>query len=300
MNTKIRLLLAFFTGLSVLCFAQVNNKKPVTEDNNTLLWEISGKGLPASSYLFGTMHILCADDAKLSTNLKNAIKDSRQIYFEIDMDNMIEMLGALRFLKMNGNKKLPDLLTTEEYQKVKSYFEKNPSVMPLQMMESFKPFFISSLLSEQQMDCEVKGGMEQAIMTESKQFKKEIKGLETVQFQASVFDSIPYEQQAKELVKYIDSAGSNSKLTSRLLEVYKLQDLKKIEELTMEEEGGVASFMDILLFNRNADWVKKMHTIMPSGSSLFAVGAAHLPGNKGVITLLRKEGYTVKPVENRL
>lgn len=300
MNSKKKLLLAFFTGLSVLCFAQLKNKKPVPEDNNTLLWEISGKGLPQSSYLFGTMHILCADDAKLSTNLKNAIKDSRQIYFEIDMDNMMEMLGALRFLKMTGDKKLSDLLTAEEYQKIKSYFEKNPSVMPLQMMESFKPFFISSLLSEQQMDCEVKGGMEQAIMTESKQFKKEIKGLETVQFQASVFDSIPYEQQAKELVKYIDSAGTNSKLTSRLLEVYKLQDLKKIEELTMEEEGGVASFMDLLLFNRNADWVKKMHTIMPSGSSLFAVGAAHLPGDKGVISLLRKDGFTVRPVENRL
>src|SRR5687767_10211112 len=70
---------------------------------NTLLWEISGNGLTSSSYLFGTMHILCAEDARLSDNLKRVIKDADLIYFEIDMDNMMEMLGALKYLKMNDN-----------------------------------------------------------------------------------------------------------------------------------------------------------------------------------------------------
>src|SRR5687768_4263936 len=60
---------------------------------NTLLWEISGNGLSHSSYLFGTMHILCAEDARLSDNLKKIIKEADLIYFEIDMDNMMEMLG---------------------------------------------------------------------------------------------------------------------------------------------------------------------------------------------------------------
>jgi uncharacterized protein YbaP (TraB family) len=271
--------------------------------DHTLLWEVSGNGLKKPSYLFGTMHLLCADDAKLSDNLKKVISQTDLIYFEIDMDNMMELIGALRFIRMNGNKKLQDLLTPDEYKKVADYFQKNPSIIPFQMMESYKPYFISSLISEQKMACktsgmEAKGGMEQVIMEESRQYKKEIKGLETVEFQASVFDSIPYDQQAKELVKAIDSAGTNSQATDELVAVYKEQDLQKIEELTKQEDGGVAAFIDLLLYNRNADWAKKMSTIMPASSSLFAVGAAHLPGEKGVINLLRKSGYTLKPLAN--
>ena len=170
--------------------------------------------------------------------------------------------------------------------------------MPFALMESFKPFFISSLISEQKMACEVKEGMEQAIIKESKQYNKEIKGLESVAFQASVFDSIPYEQQAKELVKSIDSLDKNSALAQELLSVYKSQDLKKIEELTSREEGGISAFMDLLLYNRNTDWAQKMNGIMQSKNVLFAVGAAHLPGERGVINLLRKKGFTVKPLDN--
>ena len=267
---------------------------------NTLLWEISGNGLTNPSYLFGTMHILCAEDALLSDNLKRIIREADLIYFEIDMDNMMEMIGALKYLKMNNNKKLSDLLTVEEYKRVKSYFENNKSPMPFAMMESFKPFFISSLISEQKMECETKEGMEQAIIKESKQYRKEIKGLESVAFQASVFDSIPYEQQAKELVKSIDSLEKNSALAAELVTVYKQQDLKKIEELTNREDGGISSFMDLLLYNRNSDWAQKMNGIMQSKNVLFAVGAAHLPGEKGVINLLRKKGFSVKPVSNTL
>jgi len=56
--------------------------------------------------------------------------------------------------------------------------------------------------------------------------------------------------------------------------------------------------MDILLCNRNADWEHKITAIMPAKKVLFAVGAAHLPGAKGLINLLRKKGFTVKPMEN--
>src|SRR5689334_10378667 len=83
-------------------------------DPNTLLWKISGNGLKKPSYLFGTMHILCADDARLSDNLKKAIKDCDEIYFEIDMDNTQEMAGAMKYLRMNDGIKLSELLTPEE------------------------------------------------------------------------------------------------------------------------------------------------------------------------------------------
>ena len=83
-------------------------KKPLVRSttNNTLLWEITGKGLTSPSYLFGTMHILCADDAKLSPNLKQVIRDCNQVYFEIDMDDMQEVMGAVKYLRMNDGAKI--------------------------------------------------------------------------------------------------------------------------------------------------------------------------------------------------
>lgn len=272
-------------------------KTPVQE--KSLLWEISGNGLTKPSYLFGTMHILCADDIHLSDAFKKIIAGSDQIYFEVDMDDLMGIMGSIRYLRMTGNKKLVDLLSKEEYDRVKNYFSKNPSLLPFPMMESFKPFFISSLLSEQSMDCPSKQGMEQAIMGEAKSSSKEIKGLETLQFQAGLFDSIPYERQAQELLKIIDSASVQKGDTKELMDIYRNQDLDKIQELTLKEDGVTSEFMNILLYNRNADWAVKMNKLMPGASLLFAVGAAHLPGEKGVINLLQKQGYTVKAIRNQ-
>jgi len=265
---------------------------------NTLLWEISGNHLTKPSYLFGTMHLLCAADAQLSDSLRYAISNAKQIYFEIDLDNMMETLGAMRYLNMNNNTKLSDLLTEEEYARVTAYFKKNKTMLPMSMMERLKPYFITSLISESKFPCAEKDGMEQVIMKEAKKDQKPINGLETVQFQASVFDSIPYKRQAKDLLKMIDSAGvAGDSSDIQLIEVYKKQDLNKMQELTADEEG-MREFLDLLLYNRNANWVKKMPAIMRDAPALFAVGAGHLGGEKGVINLLRKSGFAVRPMKH--
>ena len=276
-----------------------NTKKPVTQKlENTLLWEISGNGLKSPSYLFGTMHLLCADDARLSINLKKAIREAERIYFEIDMDDLQQMMGAFKYMRMNDNTKLSDLLTKEEYARVKDYFEKNRSILPFSMMERFKPYMLTSLISETGMGCEKTNGMEMTIMQEANQYDKEILGLETAEFQAGLFDSIPYEKQAKELLNYIDSIDNYKNNTADLVKVYREQDLQKMEDLTVKTEGGIGEYLDLLVYNRNRRWVKQLELILQEKTTLVAVGAGHLPGENGLIKLLRKAGYTVKPLKN--
>src|ERR1700741_1158974 len=92
--------IAAFCGYSQTPAAKskpTNAKAPV-QTFNTLLYEVSGKGLKKPSYLFGTMHILCEDDAVLSANMKEIIKNVDKVYFELDMDNLQEMLGAMKYL----------------------------------------------------------------------------------------------------------------------------------------------------------------------------------------------------------
>ncbi|MBO9565652.1 MAG: TraB/GumN family protein [Niastella sp.] len=273
--------------------------KPVGQ--NTLLFEISGNGLQKPSYLFGTMHILCDQDATLSPNLKKAIKDVQVIYFELDMDDMNEIMGAVKYLRMNDGKKLSDLLTKEEYDRVDKYLKSIKAPMPLAFMNRFKPYFISSVIGEQAMACgdaDKKNGMEQQIMKESKQYEKEIKGLETAEFQAGLFDSIPYDKQAKDLVAYIDSIDSYKKATLDMVDGYRKQDLKRLDSLVQKSDPGMEQYMDLLLYSRNRRWVGSMPGIMGPRTALFAVGAGHLGGEQGVINLLKLKGYTVTPVKN--
>jgi uncharacterized protein YbaP (TraB family) len=52
------------------------------------------------------------------------------------------------------------------------------------------------------------------------------------------------------------------------------------------------------LYDRNANWAKKLENLLPEKGLVIAVGAGHLPGKKGVINLLREAGYKVEPVRN--
>jgi uncharacterized protein YbaP (TraB family) len=149
------------------------------------------------------------------------------------------------------------------------------------------------------MDCASPAGVEEELMKIAKEDKKEIKGLETIQFQASVFDSIPYEWQAKELLKNIDSFSVYKNEFETMLRFYKNQQLDSIKNLMGKSESGEEKYDDLLLNNRNKNWVKQLKQIMKNESVFVAVGTGHLVGEKGLISLLKKEGYKVEPLENK-
>ncbi len=285
------------TLVSLAAIAQSNN------ENNTLLWKISGNGLEKPSYLFGTVHMICKDDAFLSTNLVNAIEKADRVYLELDMDNLFEMIGAINKMKMNNDTTLADLLTPEEYKKAKEYFEAKVTMLPFSVLETYKPLVASSLIMESGMVCDDHVAMEQLVMEEAKKNGKRIEGLETVAYQMSIFDSIPYKMQAQVLIKGISSGDKESdgdKEFKELMKAYKDQDLKKLGELVSNNEDDMMmQYQDVLLTNRNINWVTKLKTLLQDKSLVIAVGAGHLPGDKGVINLLRKEGYKVTPVENK-
>lgn len=285
-----------FSFLSISCHSQP--KLEIAPDNNTLLWEISGKGLKSPSYIFGTMHMLCPEDAKLSPAVKLVLDRVKELYFEVDMDDMVQVFGSLSAMAMQNGTRLKDLLTPEEYGRVRSYFEgKLP--LPFTMMENYKPMLLSAMIEEQNLPCKATNGMEMVILEESNKRKLEVKGLETMAFQAGLFDSIPYSEQARELVTAIDSAGSQHGSVDSLLNTYRAQDLKGIEQLTSHAEGAEGKYLDLLLYKRNRNWASQFDTIAAKNPVLIAVGAGHLPGSQGVLELLRKKGYKVTPINNK-
>ena len=290
---------------AMICAAGItaSSQTTVSNSNNTLLWRISGKNISRPSYLFGTIHLLCANDIEISENLKSAIRETDKVYLELDMDNLFEMMQAVQKMKMRNDTTLSDLLSEKDYQKVKTFFASRSSLIPFSILETYKPMLAASMIMQSATDCDNAISMEQLIMQQAKREDKEIKGMETMTYQLSIFDSIPYELQAKQLLAFIEDNSTEEKASKEYDEMasaYRNQELSKLEDLIKKEEFGVGNFTDLLLYNRNHNWITTMQKIFNSNSAVIAVGAGHLPGEKGVINLLRKAGYTVEPIENKM
>ena len=125
--------------------------------------------------------------------------------------------------------------------------------------------------------------------------RKNIEGLESIEDQMNVFNKIPDSTHARMIVEMVKNMGEQRKQFSEMVDAYKKQDLKKLSQ-KMSESPEWKGFEDILLVNRNKNWIPRMETAMKSGTQLFAVGAGHLPGQEGVIMLLREKGYKVTPI----
>ena len=281
---------------SVQAQPEVNLKS--NANDNTLLWEVSGNGLTKASYLFGTFHLLCKEDINFSPALKQAIIKSNEIYLELDMDDPATLFGGIMLMNMKGGKKLKDLYTAEEYKRLTNYF-KDSLKTPVGLFQGLKPGFLVALLYPKMMPCSDVSSVEEAIMQLAKAGGKEIKGLETMAFQASIFDSIPYEKQAQELLTAIDSMEKSKVYFSLMLSAYKNQRLDEIENIINNPEFGIETNQDILLVNRNKNWVAQLKDIMKKEPVFIAVGAGHLPGKAGLVALLRADGYVVRALENK-
>ena len=297
-----KILLFVYPLLSLLgfgsCRAQSAVSLPFAKDNNTLLWEISGNGLKQPSYIFGTFHMMCKEDIVFSETLRKAVASSNEGYFEMDLDDPVNTFGAILYMNMKGGKSLQDLYTEEEYKRLSVYFADSVK-MPLTMFKRMKPMMLEALLYPKMLACKNMSGVEQELMKLAKDEKKEVKGFEDIKFQSSVFDSIPYDKQARGLLKTIDSIGEYKKYFDTMVQVYKSQRITEIETLFTKTEFGMEDNMDILLYDRNKNWIAQLRTILPKKSIFAAVGAGHLVGDQGVLELLRKEGYTVRPLLNK-
>ena len=279
------------------CKAQ--NTPPLTQnkDDNTLLWEISGHGIEKPSYLFGTFHLMCKDDIHFSANLQQALINAKEVYFEMKLDDPATTIGAMFFMNMKNGTALKDLYTQPEYEKLQRFFSDSLK-MNISFFKSMKPAMLEALLYPRMMACKNATGMEPALMVIAKKNGKEIKGLETIEFQASVFDSIPYAIQAKSLLKDIDSTEKYKVYFNKMVNIYKNQETAQLTELLSDTTFSEGENNDVLLKNRNLNWIQQLKTILANENIFMAVGAGHLFGKDGVIELLRREGYTVRPIEN--
>jgi len=269
---------------------------------NALLWKISGNGLKKPSYLYGTIHMIPKSDFKLSNQALQALDASDYIAFEIDMKEMTNLRAQFSLLSksmMSGGKTLRDLLSEDDYAFVKKELEQ--SGVPIGMAERLKPMFTSTLLTGNDDEGASTIGndvtsVEMELWRIAKKRKMPSAGLETAAYQMSVFDSIPYDVQARMLVETLRSTDNGDDAFSDMVEMYKNQDINAMQRSIKDESAGFSEYEDLLLSRRNKNWIPIMRDIMKRQPTFFAVGAGHLGGEEGVIALLRQAGFRVDAV----
>jgi len=272
-----------------------------TTHAKSLLWEITGKDLAKPSYLYGTIHMIPKEDFFITSSTEKAFEEVEQVTFEIDMDEMNDitaLFSLLGQLMMKDGKTIKDLLNEEDYTLVKNHFE--ALGLPFFLFDKVKPMILTTFASGD-LGSDMSSGkivsyeMEFNKMAEKKEM--ETFGLETMAFQMSVFDSIPYQAQADMLVASVKAetqVDTTSNQFDEMVELYKAQDIDGMVSY-MSGEEGFDSYEDVLLTLRNKNWIPIMEGMMMKKPTFFAVGAGHLAGENGVISLLEKRGYTLTP-----
>jgi uncharacterized protein YbaP (TraB family) len=266
----------------------------IPAQQNALLWQISGKNLAKPSYLFGTIHMICPEDFYMSDTLKASFARAEKIYLEIDMDDPSMTMKTLQLALMK-DKSLKDLMSKEDYARLDK-FMKDSIGMPLMIFNKMKPFTLMSVLYTKVLPCQKMESYEQSFISMARQQKKELLGLEKLEDQFAVFDKIPDSAEVQMILYMINDFDGQRKEFAKMIEAYKKKDLDALSKM-ISASPDIAGFEDLLLVNRNKNWIPVMEKAMNEQSNFFAVGAGHLPGNDGVIALLKKAGYKVVPVE---
>jgi len=263
--------------------------------DNSLLWKISGNGLSKPSYLFGTMHIAC--NTTLDANVQTALENTKQLYLELDMDDPKISSEILAGMNMKNGVTLNSLTSPEDYKMLDEFLTTTLGT-PSGSLKTVKPMVISTLLLPKMIDCEPQS-YEMELLKYTQMQKEEVYGLETAKEQLTLFDNIPYNEQMADLIKMAQDKMTFAKAEAQqLMSLYKSKDINGILEF-MKKDGNplFANHMDAFINNRNKNWIPKIEKVAKEKPTLFAVGAGHLPGDGGVITLLRKQGYTVEAVK---
>jgi uncharacterized protein YbaP (TraB family) len=260
-----------------------------------LLYQITGNGLTQASYLYGTIHMLPKEQFELSPSLKRAFDAAATIAMEVDLNmSGAEKIAIAQKVLLPEGKSLKDYMAEQDYIQLKMYcmdsLQWNEG--KFERSSKLKPMFFSSILMQESMSKMASYEMEFNKMAKKKN-KKTI-GLETIDFQLGLFDQLPMQTQVDMLKK---DYNSDLKTFDTLLTCYLQEDLEKLNILMNAETAAYPEFNELLLINRNKSWIAPMDTQMRKESTFFAVGAGHLGGPQGVISLLRSAGYTVTAIK---
>lgn len=287
----------------------------IVGSNAQLLYKISHKSLEKPSYIVGTYHLAPASFIDSIPGAKTVLDAVDVVCGEVVMSEMESRENQKKVkeaIMLPDGKALADVFTADEMQRINEYMDKllganldNPILKS--QMGKMTPMALSTQLQlVQYMKLTPKFNPMKLIdahfQNVAKKAGKLVAGLETVDFQIeTLYRGATIERQKQQLLCMVDNSEYYALQMKELSAAFFSQDMQALLDITEEKMGNLCDSTpeeeEALIYGRNAAWAEKMPTMMDRASTLFVVGAAHLPGEKGVLELLKTKGYTIEAVK---
>lgn len=271
---------------------------------NSIFYEVTGKKLKTPSYLFGTFHLLGKSFVDSIPELKQKLLKCKHMAGEVDLSDttmMVKMLGASM---LDAGTTLDQLIPKAQYDSLDAYVKKNIG-FSIDLFKALKPMAISTTITAMTQkklypgnDDDIKdGSMDSYLQKLARSAGKQVHGLESIDSQVKIlFNDFSLERQTEMLLEMMREEDEGAEKMSQMNVAYRQAKLIELESLMYDSGDFKEEETKILLDNRNINWMKNIPALMKDGGLFLAAGALHLSGTNGLVNLLRKEGYTVKPI----
>jgi uncharacterized protein YbaP (TraB family) len=271
------------------------NSHAETDRDYGLLWEISKPGL-APSWLFGTIHSEDPEVVNLPTAVRQAFNASNSVVLEILMDADAMQYSSTAMLMLDG-RSLQDVIGMPLYKQVAVVIESRG--IPEVVLNRMKPWAAAITLSTPALETgEV---LDRVLFQDAVKQGKAVYGLETLQEQLGLFDSMSEADQIVLLKDAVDHFQGLDTLHAALLAAYKQRDIGEllaINEDSMQtgDRRLADDFQQRLIDDRNQLMAERVQPYLHKGKAFVAVGALHLPGKTGLLERLQLQGYTLRRI----
>ena len=280
-----------------------------------ILYQITGNGLKHPSYLLGTYHLAPASFADSIPGFNSAFNNVEQVCGELQMDNLLDSVNMMKMqnaMMLPEGKTIQSLLTADEMNRLNALTKELMGVdfsnaMVAAQLGKFTPAALTTQFSvlmymKEKPDFASTQGIDDYVQRLATEKGKKTIGLESIDDQMFViFKSQTLERQKQLLMCMVDHKDYEMQLTRDLVSAYQAMDLNKIESLTdmkfNDQCDSTPEEEETLIYGRNKNWMKSIPSIISEHATLIAVGAAHLVGEEGLLSLLRQKGYEVKGVK---
>ena len=276
--------------------------------NAQLLWKITGKGLKTPSYLMGTHHLAPLSIIDSIKGMQTALNSTTQVIGELNMSDIhkpanIQLLQQKMMIECDTT--LQTLLSPSDYDMVNK-FTKEYLNFELSQVPKLKPAFISNnavviIYVKHVGNFNPQEQLDSYFQKQGTEKGKKIEALETLDFQLNIlYNSSSLQRQAQLLVCGLSDIPQAINDLKRLTEAYIAQNLNLMLKISEERRGNSCDpsprEMESMSTARNKTWADKLPSLIETEPSFIAVGALHLPGEEGLINLLRAQGYQIEAV----
>jgi len=281
----------FVGALLLLCWATAH----AASYSQGLLWKIERAG-QAPSYVFGTIHTEDPRVLNLPQPVQGVFNGAKTYVMEalLDQEAIITMTSSMLF---NDGRSLKQVLSPATYEKTVAATAAYG--LPELAVQSMQPWALAVALSVPKPTTGVV--LDLALMQQAAQQGKQTAGLETIDEQVGIFYKLPLREQIILLEDVLQQAEQLPQLFASMHDAYLARDLAALERMSDAQQSLgnqvlAKKLAQQLLHQRNPRMVARMALYLKSGQAFIAIGALHLPGKTGVLSLLAKQGYRVSVV----